>query len=55
MSFELYLLPDMSVPLQSSHNPLPLPAVLALALADLEQAVASAVVAELVFQRLCWC
>ena len=54
MSFGLCLLRGMSVPLQSSHNPLPSTTVLAFALTDLEQAVASAVVAELVFQRLCW-
>lgn len=50
-----YLLQDMSGPHKSSRNPSPSMLVLALALADLERAVASADVAELVFQKLCWC
>ena len=49
-----HLLRDTVGPLKSSRIPSPSTMVLALALADLEPAVASDVVAELVFQKLCW-
>lgn len=50
-----YLLQDIFGPLQSCQIPLPSMMVLALAQADLGRAVASAAVAELVSQKLCWC
>lgn len=50
-----YLLRDMFELLQSCRILSPWTKVQALAQADLERAVASAVVAELVFPKLCWC
>ena len=50
---ENYLLLDINRALSSCRNRSPSTMVLALALADLEPAVASAVVAELVCRKLC--
>ena len=54
-SFGDYSLQDMFGLLWSCRSRSPSTMVVALALADLEHAVASAVVAEPVFWKLCWC
>ena len=50
-----YLLRDTNLTLWSCRSRSPSMMVLALARADLERAVASAVVADLVSRKSCWC
>ena len=50
-----YLLRDTDLTLWSCRSRSPSMMVLALARVDLERAVASAVVADLVFRKPCWC
>ena len=54
-SFVEHLLRDILEPLESCRTRSPSTTVPASVLADLERADSFAVVAELVFRRLCWC